>query len=326
MALNPRLRARLERQGEQERRLTIDQKDELARLLPDGQVLPDEVGANHSVVKAGGPVEAFVVVNDIDELKRVLEWAEIHSADYRFWGEGAFTLVRDRGLAGIIVKLGDGFREIAVNSSAGDGLEVSVGSAARFTELASFCEAEGISGAERLACAQGTLAGLLCAQAVPEGFSLQEIVEEVTILTRDMRELTIRGSSLRFEEGRLKIPRTAAVTKVLLKLEKRDGGETAAETDDAVGEGSDSNEQFRFACAFRSTTKITADELIYDVGLSGVRVGGARISSKNVCTIINEGEAKARDIAVLISLVRDRVKQETGIALLTTIDIVGERL
>jgi len=318
MALNPRLRARLERQREQERRLTIDQKDELARLLPEGQVINDEPMANHSVIRAGGPVEAFVVANDLDELKRVFGWAESHSAEYRFWGEGALTLVRDRGLSGIIIKLGDEFRGLSIESTADAGTAVSAGASVKCTEFASLLRENGLACPEGLVSAQGTLAGLLCAQTVPEGLSIGDFVEEVTILTRDMRELTVRGSSLRFEEGRLKIPRTAAVLRILFRLEKSDGRTESTETNYEKAP--------HFACAFRSTTKTGADELIYDLGLAGVRVGGARVSTDDVCTIINEAEATAKDIAVLINLVRDRVKQDTGIPLLSTIDIVGERL
>ena len=151
MALNPRLRARLERENEQDRRLTREQKDELAALLPEGAVLLDESTALHGVVHAGGPVEAFVTAGDLDELKRVLEWADTHSVEYRFWGEGAFTLVRDGGLSGIIIKLGDSFREIAVERVSDDDVFLSVGAAVKPREILNFVQAEGLAGAERLA-------------------------------------------------------------------------------------------------------------------------------------------------------------------------------
>ena len=325
MALNPRLRARLERESDQDRRLTREQKDELAALLPEGAVLLDESTALHGVVRSGGPAEAFVTAGDLDELRRVLEWADTHSVEYRFWGEGAFTLVRDGGLSGIIIKLGDSFREIAVERASDDDVFLSVGAAAKPREILNFAEAEGLAGAERLAGAQGTVAGLLCAVSIPRDFILEGMVEELTMVTRDMRELTIRGSGLRFEEGRLKIPRTAAVTKLILKLKKSTKEEVSRAIEEGLKSAASSDEQPHYSFAFESPCKTRAADLIDDAGLLGVRVGGARISTIKGDSIVNENEAKARDVAILISLVRDRVKQDTGVVLTSTIDVVGER-
>jgi UDP-N-acetylmuramate dehydrogenase len=325
MALNPRLRARLERESEQERRLTREQKDEMAALLPEGAVLFDEPTALHSVVRAGGPVEAFVTARDVDDLKRVLEWADTHSVEYRFWGVGAFTLVRDGGLSGIIIKLGNSFREIAVEGTGGDDVFVSVGAAAKTRELLNFARAEGLAGAERLTGAQGTVAGLLCAASIPRDFVLEGMIEELTMVTRDMRELTLRGSGLRFEDGRLRIPRTAAVTKLLLKFRKSTTEEVSRALEEGFKSAQPSDEQPHYSFAFESPCKTKAADLIDDAGLLGVRVGGARISTVKGDSIVNESEAKARDVAILISLVRDHVKQDMGVVLTATIDVVGER-
>lgn len=325
MALNPRLRARLEREKEQERRLTREQKDELLSLLPEGRVHLEEPLALHSVVCAGGPVEAFVTAFDTDELKRVLEWADAHSIEYRFWGEGAFTLVRDGGLSGIIIKLGDAFREIAVERSSGEDVFVSVGAAVKPRELINFVEAEGLAGAERLIGAPGTMAGLLCTLLPPRDFVLEGTVEELTMITRETKGLTLRGSGLRFEEGRIKIPRTAAVTKLLLRLQRSTREKVSRAIEEAVSSASSKDEQPHFSFAFESPCKTRVADLIDDAGLKGVRVGGARVSNTKGDSIVNESEARARDFAILISLVKDRVRQDTGVAIASTIEVVGDR-
>lgn len=325
MALNPRLRARFEREREQERRLTREQKEELEKLLSHGSVLFDEPTANHSAARAGGPVEAFVDVKDMDDLKLVFEWCATHNVEYRFWGDGAFTLVRDGGLAGIVIKLGDAFKGISVDRSTDDDVFLNVGAGATLTELVSFCETEGVSGAEGFVTAPGTVAGLLCAAVVPEGFALEGTVEEVTVLNREMKELTLRGNGLRFEEGRIKIPRTAAVTRLLLKLKRSNTADVASVVEEHISGISTSADLAGFAHSFKSPCKTKAADFIDDAGLRGVRVGGARISSDDALTILNEGEAKARDITVLISLIKDSVKQSSDVALLSTIDVVGER-
>jgi UDP-N-acetylmuramate dehydrogenase len=323
MSLNPRLRAKLERQSELERRLTREQKDELAKALPKGQVLFDELSSHHSIARAGGAFEAFAVVRDIKQLKRVLEWCEAHTADYRYWGEGAFTLVRDGGLPGLVIKLGDGFQGIAIERTNDDDVFVAVGAAVGPREIVSFCETEGLSGFETFASAQGTIGGLLCASSMPDGWLLEGLVEELTMVTRDRKELSLKTQALRFEEGRLKIPRTAGIIKVLLKLKRSTTADVARGVEKYL-RASDGDVP-RFAFAFSSPVKAHAAVLIEEAGLKGVRVGGARISQQNACSIVNEGEVKARDIAVLLNLVKDRVKQSSLVALDATIEVIGER-
>ncbi len=325
MALNPRLLARLERQREQEKRLTRGQKEELMALLPTGRVLADEPTSRHSVIRAGGPVEAFVTAESVEELKLVFSWCETHSVDYRFWGEGAFTLIREGGLSGIIIELGSAFRDISVESSAEDCSFVSAGAATRVRDLIAFCGVEGLVAIGGLSAAQGTLAGLLCASMTPGELSLEGIAEEVTVLTREMKELTLRGSSLRFEGGRLRIPRTAAVIRVLLRLGKACADDAASGTREQAHGSEGSRDRPAYSVAFVSGCKTSAADLIFDSGLSGVRVGGARISTELASSIINESEARAKDIEILVSLVKDRVRQETGVALESTVEVVGER-
>jgi len=67
-----------------------------------------------------------------------------------------------------------------------------------------------------------------------------------------------------------------------------------------------------------------AGQLIEEANLKNIRVGGARISPKHGNFIINEGEASAKDVLSLINLIKDKVKQTTGIILESEIKIIGE--
>jgi UDP-N-acetylmuramate dehydrogenase len=66
--------------------------------------------------------------------------------------------------------------------------------------------------------------------------------------------------------------------------------------------------------------------MIEELGLKGVRVGGARLSEKHSNWIVNEGGATAKDVLALIGLIRDKVKEATGIRLETEVKVVGEEL
>ena len=317
MALNPRLRAKLERKAEQDRRMSREQREELAKLLPDGAVRFDEPSSAHSVAAVGGPAEAFVRARDLGQLKAVMAWAVEQGFEYRFWGRGSATLVREGGLPGLLIKLGEGFAGASVERSSGEESFVSVGAAGLAADLARWCAGQNLAGAPGFMRFAGTVGGALCSQKGEGESDFVDSIEELTILNKEGRELTLRRSALRFEEGRLRIPRTAVVMKVLIRLTP------SVEAWAQVGEREDAGP--RLTRVFGSPCKTSATIMIDEAGLTGVRVGGARVASDDANAIVNEGNATARDIVVLMSLVRDRVRQSTGVALTTLTEVVGER-
>lgn len=324
---SPRLRARFERQKEEEIRLTREQRAELANLLPPERVFVDEPMSGHSAVKVGGSAEALVTVNDIAELKRVLEWIGDKNVDYAFWGRGSKTLVRDAGARGLIIRPAGEFDFICLSEDTPDAVLVSAGSATEIDGLVRWCSNRAIAGAWHLLTAGGTLAGCLVTGAAGEDCSAAGMVEEVTIVGRDGKELTLRGSSLHFEGCGLKVPRTSCLVRAILRLKRGEKDDIAKRVGDALKKREEiiSSGVGFIAKVFRNFERTTAADLIDDAGLKGVRIGGARVSNADANAIVNEGNATARDIAVLMNLIKDRVKQQTGILLEPAVSIIGRK-
>lgn len=305
--------------------MTRRQRDELTSLLPEGSIRFDEPMSLHSSIGAGGPAEAFVEVENIETLKKIIEWAASEKLDWRFMGGGSNTLVKDGGVRGALIKLGSGFDMVEVERESGDEIFVVAGSSLPTHKFVNFCSERGFGGIERLAGVWGTVGGNLATNAGNDAGSVSDLVEEITIVNRDLRELTMKKSALRFEYRSLKIPGTAAIVRALFKFKKLEAAEVQnlidahmkkRETSQPVGQKS-------LGCIFRNQGKTPAGVLIEEAGLKGVRVGGARVSTVHANFIVNEGNAKARDITVLIGLVRERVKENTGIILETEIEIIG---
>jgi UDP-N-acetylmuramate dehydrogenase len=58
-----------------------------------------------------------------------------------------------------------------------------------------------------------------------------------------------------------------------------------------------------------------AGRLIEEAGCKGLMVGGASVSTRHANFIINSGSARASDIVELISIIRKRVYEMSGIYL-----------
>jgi UDP-N-acetylmuramate dehydrogenase len=75
---------------------------------------------------------------------------------------------------------------------------------------------------------------------------------------------------------------------------------------------------------FKNPEGLSAWQLIDAAGLRGASVGGAQVSEAHSNFIVNRGNAMARDIITLAALVKERVKEATGVSLNEEVKIVGE--
>jgi UDP-N-acetylmuramate dehydrogenase len=74
---------------------------------------------------------------------------------------------------------------------------------------------------------------------------------------------------------------------------------------------------------FRNPPGDYAGRLIEAVGLKGHRVGGAQISPRHANFIVNTGGATAADVLSLMELMRARVHEQFGVALVPEILLIG---
>ena len=77
-------------------------------------------------------------------------------------------------------------------------------------------------------------------------------------------------------------------------------------------------------CIFKNPQPLGAGRLVDELGLKGLRVGGAVVSQEHGNFIVNEGGATAQDILDLIEQVKQQVRSGCGIELHTEIEIIGE--
>ena len=292
-----------------------------AVLSPACRLLRDEPLARHTTLRVGGPADCYVEPASEEVLARVLRVCAEHQIPVLVIGRGSNLLVRDGGIRGVVVSLSQpAFGHLEVRPpflNAGVGL--------RLKNLAVTARQHGLAGLEFLEGIPGSLGGALRMNAGAMGASLFEVVKRVRFMDRG-------GRIEEREAGAIPVSyRDCAFLKDRIALGATLQG--PPDSPEAIGRRMDEYSEKRWAsqpaapsagCIFKNPAAIPAGKLVDELGLKGTRLGGAVISDVHGNFMINTGNATARDILQLITLVRDRARAERGIELEPEVQILGE--
>jgi len=138
----------------------------------------DEPLSRHVSFRIGGPADVLVVPRTLKELRDVAQLLYGRGTPFFVLGRGSNVLVYDRGVRGVVVKVGHGLDRVRWNNAgliaeAGTGLPSLARSAAR----------RGLSGLEFAAGIPGSVGGGVVMNAGAHGHSLAEVVRWVRVLT-----------------------------------------------------------------------------------------------------------------------------------------------
>jgi UDP-N-acetylmuramate dehydrogenase len=288
-----------------------------------GRVLIDEPMKDHTTIKIGGPADAFVEPVDMDDLQNVFMWADKNNVPKMILGNGSNTLVRDSGIRGIVISLAK-FDYIKQNQE--NRLEVTVGAGFGLPRLVLWSAENSLAGLEGLAGIPGTVGGGIIMNAGTKDHLISDHLVNIKWINRG-RIVTVKRENLEFHYRKLKIQKGVVVIEATFLL--KEGNKLDLENKIEKIRHKRKEVQPLIWPSLGSVFKNPeggrkAWELIDECNLRGVRVGGARISNEHANWIINEGGARAKDVEVLIKMVREQVKESLNILLEPEIIIVGE--
>jgi len=280
--------------------------------------------ANHTSFRIGGPAEWFAEPNTLDELIRVLRDAQRLSLPVSIVGGGTNTLAADRGIGGLVLHLGRGFRTVTeIGEPSTPTVTVSCGAALLTQRLVFLATRHGWGELESLAGLPGQLGGAIAMNAQDVGRFIRRVTHVsfdgvVRQFTREQLHFSYRYTAL--EPG--------LVTEVLLEFPKvapQDAYERIRRTlkyrNDTQEVGLPSA-----GCAFKNPPGVGAGRLIDQAGLKGARIGDAQISLRHANFIVNVGRATCDDVLSLMEHVQRRVRGVFGVTLEPEVRLIGERL
>ncbi|WP_090575385.1 UDP-N-acetylmuramate dehydrogenase [Nitrosomonas sp. Nm58] len=297
-----------------------------------GELRVRESMRKHVSWRAGGVAEYVYLPADLHDLALFLRHLP-RTKPVCMIGLGSNLLVRDGGFHGVIVASHARLNELfLVKQDQADGL-IYAGAGVPCAKLARFAALHHLAGAEFLAGIPGTVGGALAMNAGCYGAETWQIVEKVRTINR-AGELHERNP-----EDYLVGYRHVALQQKFSNVDGEEwfaGGWFRLERGDhdisrqkikALLTARINSQPLNFPNAgsvFRNPAGDYAARLIEACGLKGYRVGGAMVSTKHANFIINNGNATASDIEAIIAMIRNTVKERTGIELIQEVRIIGE--
>ena len=290
-----------------------------AQLQPRGRLLANQSLAELTWFRVGGPAQALFMPDDEDDLSSFLANLPGEIA-VTVIGLGSNLIVRDGGVQGVVVRLGRGFGEVAV-----EGLDVRAGAAVPDVKVARAAQEAGIAGLSFLRGIPGAIGGALRMNGGAYGRETKDALIEARAVDRAGRIHVLGNVDLGFTYRHCSVPDDYIFTQATFRGERGDQVVIAAVME-KITESREATQPIKSrtgGSTFKNPPGGKAWQLIDAAGCRGLRLGDAQVSEMHCNFLINLGSATAADIETLGETVRARVKESSGVELEWEIKRIG---
>ena len=269
--------------------------------------------------RVGGPAEVMFRPADRDDLAQFIAGLPA-GVPVTVIGVGSNLLVRDGGVAGVVIRLGKGFAGI----EARDG-HLHAGAGALDINVARTAAEAGFAGLEFLSGIPGTMGGALRMNAGAYGRELVDVVIAAEALDARGALHRLDKQALGLSYRHSGVPEDWIFLGADLKTKAGDPAAIHARLSEiqSAREASQPIRSRTGGSTFANPTGHKAWELIDRAGCRGLRLGGAMVSQMHTNFLINTGNATAAEIETLGETVRRRVRETSGIELIWEMRRIG---
>lgn len=286
-------------------------------------LLPAEPMTKHTSFHIGGPAELMAQPQSEAELQSLLMKAAEAAVPVTLVGNGSNLLVRDKGIRGLVIKLGSMLRDINVS-----GNVLTFGSGVSLAQASKKAAELGLSGMEFAVGIPGSIGGAVYMNAGAYDGEMSKVVKSVRVMDAAGEVSELSASELDFGyrhsalQGSSKI-----VTSVTVELAAGDKQAIAEKMADFSNRRITKQplELPSAGSMFKRPPGYFAGTLIDQTGLKGYTVGGAQVSTKHAGFVVNIGGATAADVLQLISDVQAKVFAAHGVHLEPEVLVLGEK-
>lgn len=301
----------------------------------------------YSSFKIGGLAQYFVSIKNSPLLIEAVKWAVEKKIPFFIIGGGSNTLFFDETYKGLVIRTNS--RKVKVENCL-----MKADTGVLLAELIKLSVDYELSGLEWAAGIPGTIGGAVCGNAGAFGINIKDIVNKITVLDLENFQKRVFSNDqckFSYRSSIFKKEKKFIILEVEIKLasEKKNKEEiiekiesnllyrrehhpfefpsigsifkNPAISDIFGNKQNDFKSKDKKFVNIRGNSmpvcegKIPAAYLIDQCDLKGKKIGGAQISEKHPNFIINTNGARAEDVMILISLIKQKVRNKFGIFL-----------
>ena len=277
----------------------------------------------HTSFHIGGPAELMAQPQSEAELQSLLLKAAEAAVPVTLVGNGSNLLVRDKGIRGLVIKLGSMLRDIKVS-----GNVLTFGSGVSLAQASKKAAELGLSGMEFAVGIPGSIGGAVYMNAGAYDGEMSKVVKSVRVMDAagEVSELSAGELDFGYRHSALQ-GSGKIVTSVTVELAVGDKQAIADKMADFSNRRITKQplELPSAGSMFKRPPGYFAGTLIDQTGLKGYTVGGAQVSTKHAGFVVNIGGATAADVLQLISDVQAKVFAAHGVHLEPEVLVLGEK-
>ena len=294
---------------------------EALRAMGQDRLLENEPMSRHTTFRVGGPADLMFLPASAQELCDALRLAREAGVPAQVLGNGSNLIVRDGGIRGLTIVLGEHFSDIRI-----EGKRICAQAGALLSRVAAAAMEAGLSGLEFAGGIPGTLGGGCAMNAGAYGGQISDVlVSAEVLLGGEVRTLSLEEMQMGYRTT-LPLREGGVVLSACFELERDDSDAIQSRMKELNARRRD-KQPLNLPSAgstFKRPEGHFAGALIEGCGLKGCAIGAAQVSQKHAGFIVNTGGATAKDILQLIAHVQAVVRRETGVELEPEVKIMGE--
>ena len=280
--------------------------------------------SKYSWFNLGGPAEYLFKPDNKQQLIEFLRENKIHKLKIFIIGAGSNTLIRDKGIKGVVIKLGKGFGGInLINKNT-----IEVGASVLDRKVANFAKENNISDFEFLSCIPGSIGGAVIMNSGCYENDISKVLRSIKVIDIDeCIEKEFKREEIEFYYRGTNLSNKFIITSVTMRGSLGVKEKIEKKQIDFIERKKLSQPSQVKTCG--STFKNIVNDkkawqFIKESGCDKFKVGDAQISKKHCNFFINNGNANSSDIELLINKVKKTVSKKTGVNLELEIKIIGD--
>ncbi|MDO8529477.1 MAG: UDP-N-acetylmuramate dehydrogenase [bacterium] len=291
--------------------------------------------SNYSTFRIGGEAKEFVAVENEEEIIGALDYAKKNNLKFFILGGGSNVVFSDDGFDGLVIKMHTSY--FIIHDSC-----IECGAGLLLSKAVSIAKGGELTGLEWAAGIPGTVGGAVRGNAGAFGKSMADIVNEVknyNISESRIMNYELRSCDFSYRDSIFKKSPNLIIISAKIRLEKGNKKEIENKIKDIAKNRGEKQPKGWYGCAgsffknpvveneelkhrfekdsgARTTqNRIPAGWLIEEAGLKGKKIGNVMVSEKSGNFIINNGGGTAKEIVMLVSIIKQKIRNEFGIQL-----------